>query len=890
MSRASGKPACVVVLAFAVAVLATAAPLHAQYDYLLRYVDGSDAARLVDSVRELQDKRVTRGTTQVLARCRVLEADAESDTRVAAFAKTVPAERWAGVQGVVRVAYARPLQRRSPPDDPFYVEQWNLQRIDAVGAWDYTTGGTTVTGERIVIGVIELDGVDVRHPDLRGNFYVNPGERPGNRIDDDGNGYVDDVSGVNFDEPQSNAFEPHPHGTHVAALLGARGQDGSQAAGLNWDARLLPFQISNSVDWVLALDYLTDLRTRYNASAGRDGAYVVVANCSFGADDVDCGDVDYREVDAAIERAGRAGILTAGATSNDIGDVDRRPSTPSSCGSPFLVTVTAADQSDGLVPNAGSSASRVDLAAPGSTFRSVDYVSPSGSRQTTFAGTSGATPQVAGVIALMYAAACEALIAQSIAEPAAVALELRARILSAVDPVPELEGRVASGGRLNARRAVEAAALGPDCASEAIVVATSPALTPPPVIADAGVRLTLSEVISEAWHLYRYRVDEGSPQEARDLARAAPAIRLATLDYHLRRSDTQIGPGLGDAQDLSAVSGSALALPLRSSPLRATASLLDFGYADISEQTLARRNELVRGLGAHGLALASGVAAVMGSQEASAFDAESFNAYAGYRLSDWLTAAALAAGVDAVSGIPDFAIAGGGFGTALWLPDETDAPEAETFVAQIIDSLAAARIVTVLPRSLRAPVVTASNAALWPSSAIAATAPPAIGGPVDLDRGGSCQAEGQAVTVGALTGAATVLAELECRTDGGFPARDIAEALRRSSGGDMGRLDVLGAARILLEDCENADAVGVALVYPNLVRRGAPTRLLYRSPEASAILVVDAAGHRVGELPALATDHGTGSLQLETDDLATGIYFLSLRDREGGVGVLVVRD
>ena len=391
------------------------------------------------------------------------------------------------------------------PDDPSLPEQWNFQRIEALGAWNYTRGGVTASGQRVVIGVIEVSGFARDHSELVGQYFVNAAEIPDNDIDDDGNGLVDDVSGWNFDA-MSGEFEPDSHGFHVSAILGARTDNGLQAAGLNADARLLPLTIGDSgVNWFAALDYLTALRQEYNRTAGAAGAYVVVANCSIGGVG-DCTSDLWIELNEAIERAGTAGILVVGAVSNDAGDLDASTDLPTSCTSDFLISVTATTRADSLRGNTGFSASQVDLGAPGDSFRSGEYVL-FGRVTDVFSGTSGATPHVAGAVALLYSADCGALESRSLSDPAATALEIKSYILDNVDAVAQLRPRTLSGGRLNIRRAMEALVGSGSCSPDyALVRFGDAARVPSRIPVENGPALTLLDTLSSAWQIYRYAV------------------------------------------------------------------------------------------------------------------------------------------------------------------------------------------------------------------------------------------------------------------------------------------------------------------------------------------------------------------------------------------------
>ncbi len=393
-------------------------------------------------------------------------------------------------------------QRSGLPNDPGLTQQWQLERVEALAAWDYTRGGRSASGHQIVIGVIEIDGFALDHPDLAGQYYINPDEIPGNGIDDDNNRLVDDVTGWNFGGFTAD-FVPDSHAARVTGILAGKTNNGLQTAGLNAEARVLPLQISGYEEWILALDYLTDLRQRFNVSQGTDGAYVVVTNCSFGAKG-DCRSADWIEINNAIDRAGQAGILTVGAAGNEGGDADQLLDVPTSCTSEHLVVVTASNKLDEVLLNVGVSPTQVDLAAPGEELVVIDW-ELFGRITNTFTGTSGSTPMVSGAVALLYSADCDALEARSLTAPAATALELKSILLNNVDLLPAFAGKTVSGGRLNIRQAMEGLIRSGGCvAPRAIVQFSKNAIAPERIDYGFGNMLELVDTLSLDWGMYRY--------------------------------------------------------------------------------------------------------------------------------------------------------------------------------------------------------------------------------------------------------------------------------------------------------------------------------------------------------------------------------------------------
>jgi len=203
---------------------------------------------------------------------------------------------------VVLAQHNHQVQLRSTvPNDPSFNQQWALNNtaqsggtagadIQAEDAWDITTGGLTTLGDTIVVAVID-GGFQLNHPDLVQNIFVNRLEIPGNSIDDDGNGYVDDVNGWNaYDD--NGTIPSDQHGTHVSGIIGARGNNNIGIAGVNWAAKILPIAGSSGDEAtvVAAYAYAAEMRIRYNESNGLEGAYVVSTNASFGVDQGDPAD------------------------------------------------------------------------------------------------------------------------------------------------------------------------------------------------------------------------------------------------------------------------------------------------------------------------------------------------------------------------------------------------------------------------------------------------------------------------------------------------------------------------------------------------------------------------------------------------------------------------
>jgi subtilisin family serine protease len=366
--------------------------------------------------------------------------------------------------------YTRRITAAPPPNDFLWVNDtangfYGLKKIQADLVWAAPHNNTGSSS--IVVADIDT-GVKYTHPDLAGNMWVNPGEIPGNAVDDDGNGYVDDVHGIDAFNHDSDPMDDNGHGTHTAGTFGAVGNNGpdyltgTATVGVNWTVGILACKFLDAngdgtdAGAIECLNYITMMKNR--------GVNIRVSNNSWGG---------YRDTAApfpqalkdAVDAAGNAGILNVFAAGNDNVNIETFPHDPASFDSPSIVSVAASRENDGKATFSNFGTTSVDLAAPGvlipSTWIGTDY-SCFGSLcgYAKLDGTSMATPHVAGAAALLLAGSNVSVAG------------LKALLLNNVDTLTQWSTRVATGGRLNVFKAANAQAANPPPS----VTITSPAM------------------------------------------------------------------------------------------------------------------------------------------------------------------------------------------------------------------------------------------------------------------------------------------------------------------------------------------------------------------------------------------------------------------------------
>lgn len=349
-----------------------------------------------------------------------------------------------------------PIAPRRTPNDTRYDEQWEFNNVGQLNglvgadiniepAWDVTTGGVTANGDTIVVAILD-DGTDLDHEDLVDNLWRNHDEIPGNNIDDDNNGYVDDVFGFDTQDNDGDPEATQSHGTPPAGIIGATGNNELGVAGMNWNIKLMTVRngfLTSEAEVIQAYGYVLDARREYEESDGARGAYVVATNASWGRN---FGNVADSPIWCSLyDDLGAAGILNAGAVANLNINVDVRGDLPTNCPSEFLIGVTNLDTRGRLVSSAGFGAVSVDLGAHGQDV----FTTTLGNGYGRYGGTSSATPHVTGALALLYAAPCEAFGELLRADPTEAARYVRRILLETTRFNSELDGKTASNGQLD---------------------------------------------------------------------------------------------------------------------------------------------------------------------------------------------------------------------------------------------------------------------------------------------------------------------------------------------------------------------------------------------------------------------------------------------------------
>lgn len=336
----------------------------------------------------------------------------------------------ARIESLSGVRYVEPNhvhRSMATANDPLLSKQWALRSdrgIDVAPAWEQGLGG------EVTIAVIDT-GVDLGHPDLRGNIWTNPGEIPGNGHDDDGNGRVDDVHGFDFVNGDGDPSDDNGHGTHVAGTAAAEGGNGVGVAGVAWRARIMSLKALDSESAGTVADAARAIRY-----AADNGARIV--NTSFN------GPGRSTVLEEAISYAESRGVLIAASAGNDGQNIDAQPSYPASYPHGNVIATASTGTRGTLSSFSNRGRGSVDIAAPGEDILST----ANGGAYERRWGTSMATPHVAGTLLLMAAA-----------KPGISSPDLTAALLGTASRSRALDGDVSTGA-LNAAAAVHTAVTG----------------------------------------------------------------------------------------------------------------------------------------------------------------------------------------------------------------------------------------------------------------------------------------------------------------------------------------------------------------------------------------------------------------------------------------------
>ncbi len=462
------------------------------------------------------------------------------------------------------VSYVEPnyvLHAVDVPNDPSFSSQWSLQNtgqlggtphadIDATEAWSRTHGNPA-----LLIGVIDT-GIDYLHPDLAANIWTNPGEIPGNGIDDDANGYVDDVHGYNFSGNNGDPMDDYFHGTWVSGVIAGAGNNGIGVTGVAWNAKLVALKFLDSTG-------SGPVSSAINAMAYANAMGISITNNSWG------GGGYSQSMKDVIDAAGAKGFLFVAAAGNNSDNNDVTPFYPASYASANIISVAATDRFDTLASFSNYGLTGVDLAAPG-----VDiYGTYPGNTYATNSGTSIAAPHVAGAAALLksYSASLNAT-------------QMKSYLLQGADPIASLNGKMVFAGRLNVKKSLDWL-VAPQITykSVALTLARNKAMTPDSIVSTGGI-------------ITRYSASVALPaglvlDTTKGIVSGTPTVALPLTNYNI----VATGPaGTGNTQIAISViappaapvltfpTSNAINLPVSFSAVWSASTGVDFYHVQVS--------------------------------------------------------------------------------------------------------------------------------------------------------------------------------------------------------------------------------------------------------------------------------------------------------------------
>jgi subtilisin family serine protease len=407
-------------------------------EILVRFRAGVTQNTIETIARRLNDQ--VEDQIESVAGLEVIEDEDGKDAEsLLAQYRNLPEVEYAELNSEIRLDHEDGGHRHVHADDEMFSRQWGLFNsgqnggaagadISAMRAWAVTKGS-----DQVVVAVLD-SGVDYTHPDLANNIWARPPIIMAYRDDDlTPDGPIDDVHGFNVVEDNGDPMDDNGHGTHCAGIIGAEGGNGIGIAGVNWNVKIMPLKFMDAEgtgttkDAIEAINYVIDRK--------RAGVNVRIISASWGST------AKSRALEDVIRKAYEEGILFVAAAGNSSSNNDVTPHYPSSYNLGNVVSVAALNRHDELASFSNYGAKSVHVAAPGEEILSTWLKNGFEEKK----GTSMATPFVAGVAALVLAQ-----------NPKMSVDDLRARLLKSVDQVPSLKGRVSSGGRINAAKAVGA--------------------------------------------------------------------------------------------------------------------------------------------------------------------------------------------------------------------------------------------------------------------------------------------------------------------------------------------------------------------------------------------------------------------------------------------------
>ena len=413
-------------------------------EVLVRFKPGVSEERIEAIVAGLND-RVEDEIESVEGLASIDDLDDEEAAQVAAEYAALPEVEYAEPNFEISV---EPLDAQSirdrfvsqpplgAPNDPLFAEQWGLvntgQRggraesdVSALAAWQKTQGS-----KKVVVAVLD-SGVDYTHPDLAGNMWHRPADLE--MYFDPQLGVLDDTEGFSALAEERDPMDENGHGTHCAGIVGTEGDNNLGITGVNWRVEVMPLKFMGRGGFGTTKDAIEAIN--YVIARKKDGVNVRVISASWGST------ARSKALEDVIRKAGEADILFVAAAGNDAANHDKRPHYPSGYNLPNVIAVAALDRKDELASFSNYGAKSVHVAAPGKEILSTWL----GGAYEEHSGTSMATPFVAGVAGLVLSV-----------EPNLSVKELRGRLLGTVDKLDSLQGKVVTGGRVNAARAVGA--------------------------------------------------------------------------------------------------------------------------------------------------------------------------------------------------------------------------------------------------------------------------------------------------------------------------------------------------------------------------------------------------------------------------------------------------